>query len=325
MASGAPGSALGGCRGRCEQQCSRALQAGAGPYPGVETGGDRSSSSGIRMDTEETSAMPLNERVGRIFIEAGARAAFSASLARFLVEDAGIFVPGTNAVRNELRVVLLVESPHTDEVKLSEDIHNRYPLAGRTGRDVTSKLMDWKRALELPELPELPVQPIGQLVHEEHHTVRTLGIINVSQLPFQCKAYKRIHRIVPQRRNDCRNHEHWDSYIDHMRIIRQNPCQGNRRDANCRRLDEEIAIDLRRRLTPLHGDDHDVLLVLCGGVAQEFYRKATNRGPVIIRLNTCNLPHPSLGNWDNLDPQNDQRLQRILDCLRPLQPTQHEG
>ena len=83
--------------------------------------------------------MLLNERVGAILLAnepPQARNTFSNSLKRFLVKDAGIFEPGTNTVRNELRVVLLVESPHTDEVKLSEDIHNRYPLAGRTGRDV---------------------------------------------------------------------------------------------------------------------------------------------------------------------------------------------
>ena len=62
--------------------------------------------------------MRLHERVGEIFLANETdevQAAFSASLARFRVEDAGIFAPGGVTVRNELRVALLVESPHTDE------------------------------------------------------------------------------------------------------------------------------------------------------------------------------------------------------------------
>ena len=51
----------------------------------------------------------LHQRVGRIFIETEEREAFSNGLRRFLVPDRG-------TDRYELRVVLLVESPHFHEI-----------------------------------------------------------------------------------------------------------------------------------------------------------------------------------------------------------------
>ena len=259
----------------------------------------------------------LHQRVGEIFLEnesASARAAFSTSLERFLVPDRG-------TEREELEVVLLVESPHTTEISPPE-INDRYPLAGDTenfaGRRVTDKFVECARELDLPQLA-LPPQSIGSIVHQGRGTAQHLGIMNVSQLPFQCKAYRR--RIVSQRKNDCRNHERWDNYIDHMRIIRTSRCEGNRRDANCRRLDDAIAIDLRLRLDCLHIRKPNVQLVCCGGVAREFYWKAINRPPVcsIHRPPPCNLPHPSHSSWQTRNCQ-DACLRNILGRLRPAPP-----
>ena len=53
LVSGAPRSTLGACQERREQQSPCTFQAGADPYPCVETGRARSNSSGIWMDTEE--------------------------------------------------------------------------------------------------------------------------------------------------------------------------------------------------------------------------------------------------------------------------------
>lgn len=152
--------------------------------------------------------MPLHQKVGEIFLEdEGERAAFSNSLRRhFLVKDAGIFAPGTNTVRNELRVVLLLESPHTDEVEPS-GIHNRHPLAGRSGKDVTKVLMEWLPGSNLQDN-----ESIGNLVNREHCDVRWLGIMNVSQLPFQNPAYN-INGDARQ------NNPPWKEYKDSMEYI----------------------------------------------------------------------------------------------------------
>ena len=156
--------------------------------------------------------MPLHQKVGEIFLANGSdedRAAFSTSLARFRVEDAGIFKPNTDTVRNELKVALLLESPHTDEVELSDEIHNRHPLAGKSGQDVTKVLMEW-----LPGLILQDNQSIGNLVNREHYDVRWLGIMNAGQLPFQSPAYD-INDDARQ------NHPPWKEYKDSMNHIRK--------------------------------------------------------------------------------------------------------
>ena len=251
-----------------------------------------------RLDSEEIDAMPLHERVGEIFLAneyAEAQAPFPGSLARFLVPDIGIDQSG-------LRVVLLVESPHTGEVRPPE-IDNRYPLAGSAGRHVRDKLAQ--------NQPDFPAGPIGSLVHQECDTVLRLGIMNVSQLPFQVAPYIRCNNGVRQTR-------YWGDYITCMEYIRKRPdilnYPGFNRSGDLRcvinRLQRTIVDDLKRRLSILHGRNPCVLLVRCGKVAKNFHEKTD-----IIMPNTCDLPHPSRNGWQTLDPQETQCLRRIVDLL----------
>ena len=246
------------------------------------------------MDTEEASAMLLDS-IGGIFDQN-----FSTSLARFRVQDTGIDQAG-------LGVVLLVESPHTYEV-----CHG-YPLAGpqanRAGRHVRDKLVEW--GLTLPE------RPIGELVHQGN-AVQALGIMNVSQLPFQETAYD----CTPWAENDCRDRgDEWEDYIGYMNTIVGNPGAVNRDDTRCQDLDDAIATDLGGRLTALCTNNPDVLLVRCGRVAKKFHEKTG-----ITRLHTCDLPHPTRPakpsihrerGWQTLNGQETQCLQSIVDRLLP--------
>ena len=240
--------------------------------------------------------MPLHESVGEIFLEAGARAAFSNSLRRFLVEDRGT-VQDDGTHRDELRVVLLLESPHIDEVKLSDEICNRHPLAGESGKDVTKVLMEW-----LPGLTLQDNEPIGSLVNQEHCDVRWLGIMNVSQLPFQSKAYCRRH--IPQRENDCRGDDNWDDYITCMDYIKDHLGRKTYKGKNnaetqrlqrlqCKieKLETAIIVNLRGRLESMKSEKPDVLLVCCGEVAQKFYKKTD------VSMCNTDAPHPSYRHW----------------------------
>ena len=256
--------------------------------------------------------MPLHQKVGEIFLEdEGGRAAFSNSLRRdFLVKDAGIFAPRTNTVRNELRVVLLLESPHTDEVEPS-DIHDRHPLAGRSGKDVTKVLMEW-----LPGSNHQDNESIGSLVNRKHCDVRWLGIMNVSQLPFQKEPYKR-------QDNGIRQHTCWSDYITCMKYIKKHldvkTYKGkddaetqNLRRLQCKieELENAIIEDLRRRLDSIKSARPDVLLVCCGEVARKFYEKTS-----ICMYNT-DAPHPSRSHWihylklKKLKPEITRRIQQ---------------
>ena len=251
----------------------------------------------------------LLQRIGGIFDQD-----LSNRLRRFLVEDRG-------TERDELRVVLLAESPHNEEVE-SPEIYNRYPLAGSeaqsTGLRIRNKLMEWIPRLNLPEQ-----QPIGQLVHESHDTVQQLGIMNVSQLPFQEGPYGQDDGV--------RQNQYWDDYIECMKYIKDNPgvktySSDNRHPERTQRwrqlrctivgLEHAIIKDLAGRLAIIGGD---VQVMCLGEVAQIFYLKS------LYYLDTnkyiLDFPHPSYGNWDNLSPEIDPRLREILGSIPPSQAT----
>ena len=238
--------------------------------------------------------MPLHERVGEIFLAnepAQARTDFSVSLARFLVPDIG-------TDRNGLRVVLLVESPHTHEICCG------YPLAGVSGTRIRNALN--RHYTERLHRRSLPNQPIGRLVHDENPNLLRLGIMNVSQLPFQGIAYRPFRNnaceygCIPREENDCRDHPQWNNYTGHMNTIRK-PAQ-TRRDPNRQTLDDAIVEDLRGRLSNLFEINPNAKLVICGEVAAAFYMKACG----------AYLPHPSRSNWQTLNQRQQQCLQDIV-------------
>lgn len=244
----------------------------------------------------------LHKLVGRIFLKDDkARAAFSVGLKRFLVPDRGTTQMG-------LEVVLLLESPHTDEVE-PENIRDRYPLAGNAGREVRDQLAVYGPRLGLPELP------IGQLVHQKAEAVRRLGVMNVSQLPLQSGPYG----TCPNLR--CASGDRWCDYIRCMNHIRDRPhvkhYQGSGSSDTKRghlklemnQLNDAITRDLRQRLRALRPS---VLIVPCGNVAAAFYMKA-----LIARL-----PHPTSRpngererGWRALDWEEKGHLRNIVGRL----------
>ena len=248
----------------------------------------------------------LLESIGDIFDQD-----LSNSLERFLVPDRG-------TDREGLEVVLLVESPHTTEVR-PYAIDARYPLAGATetsaGRRVTDKFIEC--GLELAP----PVGPVGSLVHQGD-TVQQLGIMNVCQLPFQEGAY--INQGSEHQGDEVRQNERWPDYIRCMVYIRKEPYvrhyqgfgdpNGNgagHLEGEINQLQDVIAEDLRERLDTLCENYPDVLLVPCGKVAAAFYLKAR----------VAYLPHPTNRGrrgerWVDLNCQN-ACLQRILERLQP--------
>lgn len=266
--------------------------------------------------------MPLHQRIGWIFHADGdtyARRMFSSSLKRFLVKDVG-------TDRNELRVVLLVESPHTHEVGY------RYPLAGETGRhvrDIINREEIKRRGYRSAEvLPDGPIGRfvrdgrLGRLVHGGNHSeILRLGVMNVSRLPFQGKAYD----CIPWADDDCRSYRGWNDYIKCMEHIKEYPhVKRYQGIGNPRRLQDKlnqlqgaITEDLRRRLNCLNVNNPNILLICCGPVAQAFYMKAIDEMPVCaIRLSSCDLPHPARNKWETLDCQNEC-LRNILNCIWP--------
>lgn len=242
--------------------------------------------------------MSLHQRISEIFMPLAPEAermAFSNRLEqRFLVRDGGL--------GHDLRVILLVESPHKDEVSQS-DVNGRFPLAGSTGQHVRERLNSWISHWTLP------ARSIGQLVHEGCNAVQQLRIMNVSRLPLQSSAYASVQR-------NWRHMQGQKNCLRCMERIRSAPCANYRGFPNPSRglrsgyLKEEIhqlrlaiAEDLRGRLDHIRRENPSTLLICCGRVAQAFYLRAG-----VVFENTCCFPHPSYGGWRSVDAAKKQKL-----------------
>ena len=96
------------------------------------------------------------------------------SLTRYVVRDIPCGTPSGAGV------ILLLESPNTIEVSRG------YPLAGRSGADVTSVLGP---IAGIPESPD--DRPFGAVLQAAtlDDRMKGFGVINVSQLPMQSAAY----------------------------------------------------------------------------------------------------------------------------------------
>ena len=231
----------------------------------------------------------LLQRIGEIFDDD-----FSKKLERCRVPDRGTYL-------DELRVVLLVESPHTDEVR-PPLCCDRYPLAGEAGKFTRGILDKYLRSIGGIELPDLP---IGKLVHIGcPHFIRQLGIMNVSQLPFQESAYQEVCDA------GITDSENFTNYKGYMNTIKNNPFALTRTEESCKMLDNAISEDLRVRLIYLYERKPDVLLIRCGEVAQGFYMKA-------CMMNNY-FPYPARHRrWNDLDYQERVCLQNIIARIIP--------
>ena len=246
--------------------------------------------------------MPLLERVGEIFAGIGEEGTqFSNSLRRFLVYDGGMDQDST--------VVLLAESPSEKEVE-PDQIDCRHPLAGDSGTFISNKLAQWKPELDFSA-------PIGKLVHETCEVVCRLGVMNVSQLPFERKAYARSN--IASRPRDCRDHESWGDFLKCMEYIREHPVGKTYKNMEGHRnridnLERAIVEDLAQRLPPI---GEDVKVMCLGERAQIFYLKSHYYRSTHSHI--LDFPHPSHGHWSRLEPQHGPRLQDVLDCLWPTE------
>lgn len=192
-------------------------------------------------------------------------------LGRFQVND----VP---CDKQNLKVVLLCESPHTNEVC------KQYPLAGRSGKRITDVLM--KDVLCTPT-SDVQEQAIGELVKDGNSCFKWLGIMNVSSLPLQLKPYSR--ESDPCALNDIYP---LIQILYNFGYIKKYPETAanaeNKNDYPCIRV---IMNNLKTRLSDLHGQNSDITYVSCGDVAEYFFDMARPRGIDTDKI--ASVPHPS--------------------------------
>ncbi len=214
-------------------------------------------------------------------------------LSAFHVPDVQAHVRKTGA-----SVVFVVESPHTCEVRSGKRADCRYPLAGRSGKEITSKFVD-KGLL----CSHHAGRSLGELLQEGN--LDWLRVVNVCELPLQADAY---HQLFAKGELDTGSEsaslpslQGWGKLMVTFRKIRKygktTSCKWPDND-----LERAIMEDFRERLRRAVSDSP--LVVALGEVAAAACRKAANKE----RERTSNDPNNGSGlspgdeNWKWMCP-----------------------
>lgn len=189
---------------------------------------------------------------------------------------------------NRVKVLFILESPHTKEIECG------YPLAGHSGLILSDSLfninMPFGLFLRKNETDEITgINP------------KNYAIMNVCNIPMQESAYE---------------DEYNSSIIDDLRIIRENPLSTRRNKISTKILEELLIEDFDRRLKEkLDCRETTIeLIVPCGQVARSFLYKtsieewnsASNNTSIEVQRRFevyDDIKHPSRSNWkvDDVD------------------------
>lgn len=167
--------------------------------------------------------------------------------------------------------IFILESPHVQELK------NRAPVAGSSGKTMASVLLD-----------QSVDKPLGLLVKQNVEAgfpdkrLNKIGIMNVSNIPLQKKAYD-FH--------DVQQYEFFFELLEKIRTTNERTVYSSQ---EMNELQTALLHQFNENLKQLIG--RKCTLVPCGRFAQKFFRLST------IRDSSWNIiddvPHPSYNSWN---------------------------
>lgn len=202
-----------------------------------------------------------------------------------------------------IRVVLILESPDIEEVR------SGFPLAGRSGKDVLKKLDEW----ELLRRHVAAGDSIGRLLYRGD--VRWLGVMNVSWLPLQGKAYRVEDRGVGV-----------DLLLrgfSQIRGVKADRPLPHRQRTHTQSIQEVIVCDFIARLRQiLHRFATPPLIIPCGRFAKVLLDTARLVGNMEVHSEISDIPepgfipHPSYKQWMTCGRRSGNRFGDALEHLR---------
>ena len=219
-------------------------------------------------DRPPPAVTPADDRLVR-----GVGGIFGRRLARFVESSVVPDLPEGDW--SGVKVVLLLESPHTDEVPAGR------PLVGGSGKSVTKGLGE-----NVPAMRGV-AGAVGDLVADGDRRVSWLGIMNASRLPLQPGAGTYPANGV-DRPADI---PAWGEFERCLRYVRGKRPVTERNEAALL-LERAIVADLQERLDGIPAGN-DLLLVCCGEIAQRMFERTRARGTIRIAY----APHPSKSWW----------------------------
>ena len=219
-------------------------------------------------------------------------------------------------------VVFVVESPHTCEVRSGNCADLRYPLAGDSGNEITSKFIE--EGLLCPTHRGLP---LGKLVR--NGCLEWLRVVNVCELPLQADTYHQL--FAAHNWNgavEMPSLKGWGELMLASKMIRN-----FRTHKSCGwpsgPVAHEIMEDFRDRL---HGIvSNSSMVVALGKVAKAACRKAARRekegavsGNETWRqmLPNTSIPHPARNGWkgEEVNAKLEEMFERVREHRnRPLE------
>ena len=194
-------------------------------------------------------------------------------------------------------VVFVVESPHTSEVRSGNCADFRYPLAGDSGKEITSKFIE-----EGLLCPSYTGQPLGEIVR--NGCLDWLRVVNVCELPLQADTYHQLFAAADRDTGvELPSLKEWGELM-----LASKKILAFRTHKSCRwpsgPLVHEIMDDFRDRLRGAVSNSS--LVVALGQVAKVAGRKAARREQEgadsdneIWRkmLPNKTVPHPARNGW----------------------------
>jgi len=185
-------------------------------------------------------------------------------------------------IYDDTKVLFVLESPHVYEVK------NGYPVAGKSGKDMSKILM---KDNELKKLS------FGQLIYDRK--IPNFGILNVSNIPLQELAYNLqtddgSFALLPTK-----------LIFKDFILFRQNPSK-RKKDCRVNKMIDIFAQDFKKRLE-LHKDKK---IVLCGGFVQKIFHDTFSSDEF---ENLIEVPHPSFNNWSKVKYK--EKVQELLEFI----------
>ena len=217
------------------------------------------------------------------------------------------------------KTILLLESPHVDEVPAG------HPLAGKSGKAVTKAL---KRntsiettlgQIECANQDSSDNEAIGCILRRCPGTLR-LGLMNACRLPLQIKAYcpgPRAVRPVASCDADRRYHwKHHSEFLCFLQTVRDNPkLLSVEAEHHAFRVYRVLLNDLKSRLERL---PENVRVVPCGKAATAFVAKVIGLEGYqgVAEIWDQNVPHPSFGHWrDDEKNSHAQVVMSLVDMI----------
>lgn len=174
-------------------------------------------------------------------------------------------------IPDQANFIFILESPHTAELKY------HIPVAGRSGATMSKHLLgeDFK-------------QPLGILLKKNaqagyvNEKLNKIGLLNVSQIPLQRKAYTDEETI-----------ERYASFISKLEKIRTSNETTTYSSDDLNEVQAALVFNFKKRLKEL--SNRKCTLIPCGRFSQKFFELANLTSPhwSVIK----EVPHPSYNSW----------------------------